>query len=845
MKRILLFVTSLFLFLLIQSATAQTLSGLIIVIDPGHGGYESDDRHVIPDPGTDFWESESNFQKAQWLKPLLEQQGATVYLTRTGNSDPVLDDPSLTARWQFANSVNADWFHSIHSNAAGGTNPGVNYTLVLVKEYIPTRTAAFPETLPMSTGIYSQIRAKIRTGSSGGNSGYPGVYLDYTFYGGTNGGFNLGVLSGLVMPGQLSEGSFHDWYPETRRLMNNNYRKMEAYGLRNGFMQYFNVPADTLATIAGIQSERGTGVLVDYSQVRLQPGDRITTGDRFHNGFYMFDSLNPGTYTVIFETPGYFADTVMLSVGQGQNYFLDRTLESTSFPTVVSSVPVKNDTSFDASSSIILTFSKVMDTSSVRQAFSLTPPVSGSFTWSLNNTVLTFDPDSVVLPFDQVFTVQLDTTAHSESGLALDGNGDGTPGDAFVLTFKTKPVDAWVPVLLTTYPLPNDTVRGTNHVICLTFDEPLDPASVNTTNVVIQIKGGLTLQRSVQYWERHGKGGINLYVTGGLTADRTYRARVSGVKDLAGNAIPATAPIVWEFSVGPEQYITTTIDAFEGDPASWFQPSGSGSTTGIISASFLSDTTAVPLVQSSNGSANLSYVWNTGATSWLVREYLSGGTPRSVLWTKRLARLQAYVLGDGSGTLLRYCVDDSVDVFPGGTGTNHEVSEWTPIDWVGWRLVEWDLELDPVGTWIGNGILEGQMRFDSFQLSYDAGASTESGSILIDQLQVAVDAVTPVEGPTSEVAPSSFALYQNYPNPFNPETRIAFDVPQESFVRLTVYDLLGRQVRTLLGEQKLPGTYTVRWDARDDGGARVSSGLYVYRLEAGEFASTMKMLLLK
>jgi N-acetylmuramoyl-L-alanine amidase len=844
MKRILLGIGFLLTVALAGTAFGQSLSGLIIVIDPGHGGFESDDRHVIPDPGTDFWESESNFRKALHLKPLLEQQGATVYLTRNGNTDPELDDPSLTARWQFANSVNADWFHSIHSNAAGGTNPGINYTMVLIKENISTRQPAFPEAVTMSSYIYNKIRAKIRTSSSSGNI-VPGVYLDYTFYGGTSGGYNLGVLSGLVMPGELSEGSFHDWYPETRRLMNNNYRKMEAYGIRNAMMQYFGVSADTLATIAGIQSTSGPGTLVNYSQVRLLPGNRITTGDQYNNGFYMFDSLNPGNYTVIFETPGYFADTVDVTVTQGQNNFLDRSMESTSLPTVVSSVPVNNDTSFNASTPVKLTFSKIMDTASVRMAFSITPSVNGSLLWSGNNTVLTFDPDSVVLPFDQTFTVKVDTGAKSESGLPFDGNGDGTAGDPFLLTFKTKPVDAWPPVLVTRYPVANDTVFSIHHVVCLTFDEPLDPTSVNTTNIVIQIKGGLTLARTVQYWERNGQGGINVYVTGGFTADRTYRVRVSGVKDLSGNAIPTATPLVWEFSIGPQQYITTTIDDFNGTLDNWFQPASSGSTTGITSATFLHDATAVPVVASNAGSANLTFHWNTGAGSWLIREYLNAGAPRSILWRKHLTRLQAYVLGDGSGTTLRFAVDDSVDVFPGGNATNHEVSEWIPIDWVGWRLVEWDLENDPVGSWIGNGILEGQMRFDSFQLSYVPGTSADSGSVLVDQLQLAVDAVTPVESADASVLPTTFALYQNYPNPFNPETRITFDLPSESFVRLAVYDLLGRQVRTLVSEQKTAGTYSVSWDARDESGSRSASGVYVYRLEAGTHTLTMKMLLLK
>jgi len=116
---------------------------------------------------------------------------------------------------------------------------------------------------------------------------------------------------------------------------------------------------------------------------------------------------------------------------------------------------------------------------------------------------------------------------------------------------------------------------------------------------------------------------------------------------------------------------------------------------------------------------------------------------------------------------------------------------------------------------------------------------------LIDQLQVAVDAVTPVQHTDLAEIPASFALHQNYPNPFNPDTRITYDLPSESLVRLAVYDLLGRQVRSLATGQQQPGTYTAIWDARDDAGARVSSGIYICRLDAGENAFTMKMVLLK
>ena len=141
---------------------------------------------------------------------MLEARGATVYITRTTNDSttvypnppscgnpPVVDpnEPSLSARWKFANDNNVHWFHSIHSNALGGTNTNTNYSLVLVKEVIATRQPAFPQAVTMANLIYNNIRAKNRTGAWAGNI-LPGVALDYTFYGGSNGGFNLGVLNG-------------------------------------------------------------------------------------------------------------------------------------------------------------------------------------------------------------------------------------------------------------------------------------------------------------------------------------------------------------------------------------------------------------------------------------------------------------------------------------------------------------------------------------------------------------------------------------------------------------------------------------------------------------------------
>jgi len=88
--------------------------------------------------------------------------------------------------------------------------------------------------------------------------------------------------------------------------------------------------------------------------------------------------------------------------------------------------------------------------------------------------------------------------------------------------------------------------------------------------------------------------------------------------------------------------------------------------------------------------------------------------------------------------------------------------------------------------------------------------------------------------------PATFSLSQNYPNPFNPTTVIHYTVPKTSLVNLSVFNLLGQEVKTLVNEEKSPGEYEVRFD-----GSNLPSGIYFYRLVAGDFVKTMKMLLMK
>jgi len=88
--------------------------------------------------------------------------------------------------------------------------------------------------------------------------------------------------------------------------------------------------------------------------------------------------------------------------------------------------------------------------------------------------------------------------------------------------------------------------------------------------------------------------------------------------------------------------------------------------------------------------------------------------------------------------------------------------------------------------------------------------------------------------------PNAYQLYANYPNPFNPTTMISYDIPTAGTVKLVVYDMLGREIETLVNQRQNAGKYGVMFDA-----SRLASGIYFYRLEAGSFSATKKLMLLK
>ena len=95
------------------------------------------------------------------------------------------------------------------------------------------------------------------------------------------------------------------------------------------------------------------------------------------------------------------------------------------------------------------------------------------------------------------------------------------------------------------------------------------------------------------------------------------------------------------------------------------------------------------------------------------------------------------------------------------------------------------------------------------------------------------------------VMPEKFTIHQNYPNPFNPVTTLRYDLPENGNVNITIYDMLGRQVKTLINQNQDAGYRSVVWNATNNYGEPVSAGIYLYQIQAGEYMQTKKMVLLK
>ncbi|NWF88820.1 MAG: family 10 glycosylhydrolase [Ignavibacteriaceae bacterium] len=520
-------------------------------------------------------------------------------------------------------------------------------------------------------------------------------------------------------------------------------------------------------------------------------------------------------------------------------------------PKIISSVPREGDT-VAVTTQIKLDFSKTLNTSTITAStIHINPPIE------ISNVVFSNSGKTVTITtasnfaFQTNYSVILDSTLTDVNGKMLDGNGDGLAGDSYVLYFSTVAQDLSGPIVTQVFP---DSTNSSGSfdveaVVTIIFDELINSATINHNNVVLKA-GTTAISKDMQVRTVGNQSLLSIKTSSALLNNTQYSLTLKqSITDAIGNMMPADKEIF--FTTSDLGYaVKTTIDDFSTE-ANWEQPEYSGSTVGIVDSGTSSGYSTFYFLPTTFPAKSffIQYQWNPSATTKLLREYLSGGTPRSITFDTSYI-LQAYVWGDGSRNKFRFAIDE-------GDGTawpNHEVSKWIAIDWYGWRLIEWNLK-DPasVGSWIGNGVLDyPKYRIDSFQMT-DAAGSQTNGTIYIDNFRlVKKSIITGIENEATNT-PNDLVLYQNYPNPFNPSTKINFTIPSADnpllggarvgLVTLKVYDVLGNEVATLVNEYKPAGTYEVEFTVGQT--ISLSSGVYYYQLKAGEFIQTKKMILVK
>ena len=827
-KLLVLAVSVLFLFLVpkLNAQPVTGLSGWDIFLDPGHDGTANVGVYG-------YSEAEKNLAVALNLRQMLFDWTDidTVYMSRT----TAFESSTVYERATLANNLGASWYHSIHSNATNEATTTANYTLLLWGQLSNGTEKVTNGGKAMSVIMNTLLTSGMRTTTLGARG-------DCEFYGWPSTCPYLGVNRYTTMASELSEAGFHTNIIQNQLNMNAEWKKLEAYTFYWSILKYHNIERPYVGIVTGIISDLDSGVKLNGATAEIE-GKSYTTDtyeslfykyttdpELLRNGFYFFENVSPGTHQLIAYAPGY--DTLTVDVTPKDTFFtfVDLKLISKTPPKVLSTLPAAGDSLYPGVENLVINFSRPMDKATFESNISFNPPATATYTWS--NSDFTVNINTSDFAFNSEYEVTISGNATDKYGHLFDGNGDGIGGDDYVFSIRTKVADMLPPVVVDVYPSADTTNVELKPVINLAFSELLKTSTVSTRVKVIRNSTQTNAAYILRYYTVNGRGVINFFITTPLIENETYTIKVlAGIEDAFGN--PITSDYNFEFTTGNSNYVSQTIiDDFETGIASWLQPTTSGSTIGVLPD--VTKTTSVTSIFNLNTGSSRSmmfeYGYDESAFDWLIRVYRSVASPSF----DNSNLLQTFIFGDGNNNKFRFCLRETAGTAP----TNLEVSRWYDINWIGWKLVSWDLSLGQTGTWLGNEILEPPFVFDSFQFTYLPGNGS-IGTYYLDDLRTATFSPTDVVKENDQV-PTNFVLEQNYPNPFNPSTQIKFSIPKTANVKLIVTDILGREVAILVNDNLASGNYSVNFNAKS-----ISSGIYFYTLITDNFKQSRKMILMK
>ncbi len=770
-------------------AQGPDMSGISICINPGHGGHDSDDRHILE---TDFWESEGNLTKGLYLRDILENCGATIIMSRVTNTTE--DDLPLSQIDAIANDNNVDYFQSIHSNALNGS---INYPLLLFRGY--DDDPVFPEAKVMASLEWNQL---ITNSNLYWSYGYENIRGDWDFYPwGTQG---LGVLRYLNMFGVLSEGSFHDYFPESWRLQNLDYRRCEAWNLADAIVNYFGQPGFTTGIVTGVA--RDPYVNTDYYWIpgsndekipingytaTLLPLGDVYQADTMNNGVFFFDSIAPGNYSVVFQADGFFNDTVDITVTGGQTTIVDRWLpfDTTVAPVVTSHYMPSLPDSVGPTESITFHFSTPMDTASVNAAFSIIPTVNGEFTWQDDDKTLIFSHTET---YDKAteYTVTLSTDAKSIWTVPLDA--------PYSFNFVSKNRNRLA--LLDYYPK-NNSVVNPKLQFRLIFDAPLESSSLIDNVILYNSNDEVLPTRGAVIFEDEGKGNYFFLPQQELNYNENYKlVLLPGIVDKEGTPYYETTEI--NFSTQVENPMTLSIfDNFELI-GTWTDPDDSQFTQGTDPS--LTSFVISPYFKISgyySGKLHYQFSGTDGGicaeTNSVPYEIGSGTSTEFGMW----------IFGDLSYNLLEY-----------GFYRDGNVNETVFIDTIDWA--GWDLKYINKSEIPGSG----NKQFHSIIIKQNPNAPSLKGEVFADDIfQV------PGAG-IKNLNKENFYITENYPNPFKEFTSIKYKLEEESNVKLEIFNLLGQKIAFIKTLNQKPGIQEIIWNGNDINNNSAAAGTYIYKV---------------
>jgi N-acetylmuramoyl-L-alanine amidase len=395
------FLLALFLFSVPVFSQITGLSGWNIVLDPGHSQQENMGIYNYP-------EAMKVLYVAKHLQSFLLDSTDidTVYLTRTDSLQIV----GLSQRSDYANSIGAAWFHSIHSDAGGASS---NSTLLLWGQYSNGLEKVPNGGKAMSDIIVGNLTKGYRIPTRGSVG-------DCTFYGGCTGsGPYLSVNRLTNMPSELSEAGFHTNPKQNMLNMNYEWKRLDAKTFFWSIIKFKGAARPYPGIMTGIitdsesgQPINGATITVDGRNYKTDTYQSLfykysTDSTLLRNGFYYFERVPGGTQQITVSAPGY--ETYVGTVAMSDTFFTfkDVQLGNITPPYIAESIPAAGDSLSPGLKNIQITFSRPMDVASVNAAISFNPPVAGTTnTWGGTDRVLTITTANMTPSTQYTLTIQ-------------------------------------------------------------------------------------------------------------------------------------------------------------------------------------------------------------------------------------------------------------------------------------------------------------------------------------------------------------------------------------------------------------------------------------------------------